>query len=497
MKILFAASEATPYAKTGGLGDVCGALPKALNKLGCDVRLIIPFYRQIQESGVRSQESGEKSAIKDTGIQVSVNIGIKETTGRLSGLTPPALSRKKHAFCPTVYFLKCDEYYDREYLYSTPDSDYPDNLERFAFFSRGVLEAVKQLDFKPDIIHCHDWQTGLIPAYLKTVYKNVPFYANIKTLFTIHNIAYQGLFPSHMFPITWLPDYVFNPEDMEFWGQINLLKSGIVFSDMITTVSKKYCQEIQTPKFGFGLEGVLNTKKDKLFGILNGVDYDEWDPAKDKFIPANYTQKNLSGKILCRKALLKEYGLKIPDDIPLIGIISRFTSQKGFDILSEAMDNIMSMNIGMVVVGSGERKYSGMFESLAGIYPEKLGVKIAFDDKLAHMITAGCDMILMPSYYEPCGMTQMYALKYGTIPIVRATGGLDDTVQNFDTAAGSGNGFKFHDYSPVALTEKIKKALAAFHSKGAWDKLIQNAMSLDFSWEGSAKKYLELYHLIT
>ncbi|MBI5326724.1 MAG: glycogen synthase GlgA [Deltaproteobacteria bacterium] len=489
IKILIATPEAIPFAKTGGLADVTGALPKVLKGLGCEVRLIMPFYRQIQEPG-------EKTDIKDTGIQVSVPLGFREIDvsvfeGSANGI--PA------------YFLKRDEYYDRKYLYTMPDGDYFDNAERFILFSRGVIEAIKKLDFQPDIIHCHDWQTGLISTYLKTIYKDAQFFANTKTVFTIHNIAYQGQFPESHFSLTGLPQGAFTPDGIEFWGNMNLLKAGIIFSDIVTTVSEKYSKEIQTPEFGYGLEGVLMAKKDKLFGVLNGVDYDDWSPEKDKFTIANYDYKNLSGKAECRKDLLREYMLNLPDNAPVIGIISRLADQKGFDILSQAMEDLMSMNIGMVVLGTGEKKYHDLFAELAKKYPKKLGVKITFDNKLAHKIEAGSDMFLMPSKYEPCGLNQIYSLKYGTIPIVRATGGLDDTIQDYTPPPShpllkrgfsnepTGNGFKFNEYSSHALLTKIKEAVKIFPNKKEWEKLAQTAMQQDFSWQRSAKRYVELY----
>lgn len=477
LKVLIATPEAIPFAKTGGLADVAGALPKVLKGLGCEVRLIMPFYRQIQESG-------EKTEIKDTGIQVSVPLGFRE-------LNVPVFQSSANNV--PVYFLKRDEYYDRKYLYTMPDGDYFDNAERFIIFSRAVIEAIKKLDFKPDIIHCHDWQTGLISTFLKTIYKNDPFFADTKTVFTIHNIAYQGQFPKSHFQLTGLPPDTFTPDGVEFWGNMNLLKAGIVFSDIITTVSEKYSHEIQTSEFGYGLEGVLQAKKENLFGVLNGVDYDDWSPEKDKFIIAKYDCKDLSGKAKCREDLLKEYKLNLPDDAPVIGIISRLADQKGFDILSQAMEDLMAMNLGVVVLGSGERKYHELFEGLAKKYPKKLGVKITFDNKIAHKIEAGSDMFLMPSKYEPCGLNQIYSLKYGTIPIVRATGGLDDTIQDYDRKAGEGNGFKFSDYSAKALTAKVKEAVEIFSDKRVWKKLVQKTMQQDFSWERSAKRYVELY----
>jgi len=493
IKILIATPEAIPFAKTGGLADVTGALPKVLKGLGCEVRLIMPFYRQIQESAVSSQQSGEKNEIKDTGIRVSVPMGFRE-------ISVPVFQGSANGI--PAYFLKRDEYYDRKYLYTMPEDDYFDNAERFILFSRGIIEAVKKLDFQPDIIHCHDWQTGLIPTYLKTIYKNDLFFANAKTVFTIHNIAYQGLFPASHFPLTGLPQEVFTPDGIEFWGSMNLLKAGIVFSDIVTTVSEKYSKEIRTAEFGYGLEGVLDSRKEKLFGVLNGVDYDDWSPEKDKFIIAKYDYKDLNGKAECRKDLLKEYNLNLSDDAPVIGIISRLADQKGFDILSQAMEELMSMNIGIVVLGTGEKKYHDLFAELAKKYPKKLGVKITFDNKIAHKIEAGSDMFLMPSKYEPCGLNQIYSLKYGTIPIVRATGGLDDTIQDYtqdsrlktqDSSTGEGNGFKFNEYSSHALLTKIKEAVKIFSNKKEWKRLVQTAMQQDFSWERSAKRYVELY----
>jgi len=317
-----------------------------------------------------------------------------------------------------------------------------------------------------------------------------------KPVFTIHNIAYQGLFPASHFPLTGLPQKVFTPDGIEFWGSMNLLKAGIVFSDIVTTVSEKYSKEIRTAEFGYGLEGVLDSRKEKLFGVLNGVDYDDWSPEKDKFIIAKYDYKDLNGKAECRKDLLKEYNLNLSDDAPVIGIISRLADQKGFDILSQAMEELMSMNIGIVVLGTGEKKYHDLFAELAKKYPKKLGVKITFDNKIAHKIEAGSDMFLMPSKYEPCGLNQIYSLKYGTIPIVRATGGLDDTIQDYDPKTGDGNGFKFKEYSSQVLLAKIKESAKIFSNKKEWKKLVQKAMQQDFSWERSAKRYVELYEKV-
>lgn len=475
LNVIIVSSEANPFAKTGGLADVAGALPIALRKLGCKVILFLPYYRHVRES---------KLEIEQTGLEVTVPIGKREIKAQVLRATSDGVP---------VYFLKRDEFYDRSNLYGTPEGDYFDNLERFAFFSRGVLEALKARGFEPDVIHCNDWQTGLIPAYLKDSYKNDLYYSKTATVFTIHNLAYQGLFPGKLYDITGLSQDLFHPEGLEFWGQANLLKAGLVYSEILTTVSEAYSREIQTPEYGWGLEGLLKKRKNDLFGVLNGVDYNEWNPEIDKSIPANYSIRDMKGKAVCRKALLKEFGLKLRSETPVIGIISRLADQKGFDILSQAMPELMGLNIGLVILGSGDRTYQELLKKLEGEYPRKLAVKIAFDNNLSHLVEAGSDMILMPSRYEPCGLNQIYSLKYGTVPVVRATGGLDDTVKDY--RGDEGNGFKFKEYSAEALLNKVKEAVRVFDDKKAWDALRKRGMTEDFSWENSAKKYVNLYEL--
>ncbi|MFQ5329317.1 MAG: glycogen synthase GlgA [Thermodesulfobacteriota bacterium] len=475
LKVLIVSSEAVPFAKTGGLADVAGALPQALKAAGCDVTLAMPLYREVVEKG---------GDFEEVDGAITVKIGLHDVTA--------SLLRGESDGVP-VYFLKQDEYFDRSFLYGTPDSDYFDNLERFTLFARGLLDGLSRLGETFDVIHCNDWQTGLIPLYLKSLYRADKNYRRTATLFTIHNIAYQGIFPSPLFPVTGLPSRLFSVDGLEFWGNISLLKGGLLFAELVTTVSKRYSREIQTKEFGYGLEGVLKARRKGLFGVLNGVDYREWNPEHDPHIAAPYSRKNISGKATCRRDLLGEFGLKLPAKRPLIGIISRLADQKGFDILSEAMDEIMAMDVGMVLLGTGERRYHELFTALAARYPKRLGVKISYDNTLAHKIEAGADIFLMPSKYEPCGLNQIYSLKYGTVPIVRATGGLDDTVEGYDRKRGKGNGFKFSRYAPTALVRKVGEAVTLFQDKREWRKVMQSGMAEDFSWERSAKRYITLY----
>ena len=471
--VVIAASEAVPFAKTGGLADVAGSLPAALKRLGCRVIVFVPYYREVAQKGLE---------IEDTGLTVPVNMGRRTVMARV-------LLGHEHGV--PFYFIRRDEYFDREYLYGTPEGDYFDNLERFTFFSRAVLEVIKARRLSPDIIHCNDWQTGLIPAYLKDIYREEPVFSKTATVLTVHNIAYQGQFPASFYDITGLGLYLFNPEGLEFWGNLNLLKAGIVFADAITTVSRGYCSEIQTPEYGYGLEGVLSKRKNDLTGILNGVDYAEWDPATDKLIPANFTASDLPGKSVCRRKLLKEFGLKAKASRPVIGMVTRLAGQKGIDILAEAIPELMALDIAMVILGSGDRSYQELLAGLARRYPEKLSVKIAFNGGLSHLVEAGSDMFLMPSKYEPCGLNQIYSLKYGTVPVVRATGGLDDTVRDFSEEGA--NGFKFKEYLAEALAEKVKEAVRVFSDKKAWAELQMSGMKEDFSWDDAAKRYIEVY----
>lgn len=480
MNILMVTSEIVPFAKTGGLADVLGSLPQALKKLGCDVRVILPFYKMAKPV--------VKKALIEHG-EISIPIGNERIVGS-------TLESRLLKDIP-VYLVKQDAYYDRDELYTTAEGDYPDNAQRFIFLSQYALEACKQLAFKPDIIHLHDWQTGLIPVYLKTVYADDPFFRKTGTLYTIHNIAYQGLFEYELFEMTWLPHSTFTIDGFEYWGKMNFMKAGINFSDYINTVSQKYSQEIQTSEYGYGIDGVLRTRAHRLSGIMNGVDYSLWNPESDEFIAENYQSDDMSGKTQCKRDLLKKFKLPLRSmRLPLIGIVSRLADQKGFDLIERILPEVMTMDVLFVVLGTGDSKYHALLKDFARKYPAKIGVRLGFDNALAHKIEAGADMFLMASRYEPCGLNQIYSLKYGTVPIVRATGGLDDSIENFDPATGNGNGFKLQNYNAEELLATIKRAVECFRQPDVWQKIVQNGMAVDFSWDASAKRYLNLYHQI-
>ena len=391
------------------------------------------------------------------------------------------------------YFVEYPEFFDRDALYGTPAGDYPDNAERFALFSRAVLEASKILGV-PDVFHCHDWQSALVPVLLSTVYAEDPAFSDVATVFTIHNMGYQGLFPPEVLPLLMLPWDLFTMSKMEFFGQVNFLKGALTYADFITTVSRKYSQEIQTAEYGFGLEGVLRGRSSTVTGILNGVDYDEWSPETDKFAIAHYSPQELTGKAKCKQDLLAAFGMaKADPKLPVIGIVSRFAAQKGFDLISQIADRLAREEMIVVALGAGDKPYEEMFIRLNKQFPNKIAVKVAYDNAIAHKIEAGSDMFLMPSRYEPCGLNQIYSLKYGTVPIVRATGGLDDTIEPWDARTGKGTGFKFTEYSGESLLLTIKQALHAFRDQTSWQVLMRNGMNKDFSWNASAREYVKVY----
>ncbi len=476
LKVWFVSPEVVPFAKTGGLADVAGSLPKALKGLGCDVRLVMPLYRQ-----VRDGKFPLKKVLEDLGIPLGLRY------------LPADIYQGELVEGLPVYFIEKDELYDRSQLYGTHKGDYFDNDRRFVYLCQGALSVARALGFQPHIIHCHDWQTGLIPAGLHFQRLSDSFYQDTAALFTIHNMAYQGSFPREIVTLAGLPPESFTPSGLEFWGQANLLKCGIVYSQIINTVSRKYSREIQTPEYGYGLEGILGYRRDDLFGIINGVDYQLWNPETDPFIASRFSRGDLRGKKACKKDLLFQYGL--PEDrerYPVLGVISRLADQKGFDLMAGIMDRLLEENVTLVILGTGEEKYHDLFTEWAGKNPEKVGLRLAFDNVLAHKIEAGSDLFLMPSLYEPCGLNQIYSLKYGTIPVVRATGGLDDTILPYEAATGEGTGFKFVPYETGAFWAALQEALSVYRDQNRWTRLMRKAMGMDFSWEASAREYIRL-----
>jgi starch synthase len=477
MNIVFAASEGVPFSKTGGLADVVGALPRALAALGHQVSVYLPRYRQTKLTEPVPEVRSVTIPFDDQYRFASVVSG-----GSLHGVR--------------FYFVEYPPYFDRDALYGTPAGDYPDNAERFALFSRTVLEASKILGV-PQIFHCHDWQSALIPVLVRTVYAEDPAFRDVGTVFTIHNMGYQGLFPPDTLPLLMLPWDLFTISKMEFFGQVNFLKGALTYSDFITTVSRKYSQEIQTAEYGFGLEGVLRDRASTVTGILNGVDYDEWSPQTDKFIAAKYSPQDLSGKAMCKHDLLAAFGIPTADvKLPVIGVVSRFAAQKGFDLIAQIADRLAREEMIVVALGAGDKTYEEMFLRLNKQFPKKIAVKVAYDNAIAHKIEAGADMFLMPSRYEPCGLNQIYSLKYGTVPIVRATGGLDDTIEPWDARTGKGTGFKFSEYNGESLLLTIKHALTAYRDQTSWQALMRNGMNKDFSWNASAREYGKIYEKV-
>lgn len=454
LKVLFASSEVEPFSKTGGLADVAGSLPIALDKAGIDIRVITPRYKCVRVSG---------------------------NEARLADKAP-------------VYFIKNSKYFMRNNLYAEKGGDYPDNLDRFAFFSKSILEGLKELDFKPDIIHCNDWQTALVPVYLKEIYgKRDKFYGKMKTVLTVHNLGYQGVFPKEEFPKTGLGWDYFTMQRLEFYDMVNILKGGLVFADIITTVSPTYAREIQTAEFGCGLNGLLSERKTALSGILNGIDYGEWDPSKDKELKYHFSALRPEGKRKDKTLLQKEAGLEERQDAPLIGIVSRLADQKGLDLIARIINPLLDHDVQFILLGTGEGKYHRLFEEISKRVPRKVSINLKFDGLLAKKIYSGADIFLMPSRYEPCGLSQMISLRYGTIPIVRRTGGLADTITEFDPDTTRGNGFVFERYDAWEFFDAIKRAVDIYRRKGLWAKLVSNAMKCDFSWDKSAEKYLEVY----
>jgi starch synthase len=475
MKILFVASEVVPFAKTGGLADVTGSLPLELQRMGHDVRIIMPFYKCV-DKGVFPVRKTRKS----------VDIP-------LDGLLHKGLLRQTDLDGIPVYLLENKRYFHRDFLYGTPAGDYPDNHQRFAFFCRGVLELLKRLDYRPDILHCHDWQTALVPLLLKHEYAADPFFAHTATVYTIHNLAYQGLFPVKSLEAIGLDSSYFSIDRLEFYGKVNLMKGGILTADQINTVSPTYCAEILTADQGCGLDGVLRTRRDDLCGILNGIDHAEWDPATDREIFKNYTSASLAGKPANKKGLQKLLGLEQAADIPLVGMVSRLSAQKGFDLVEQLLPDLVADRLQLVVIGSGDEKYAKLFQKISAQGFRNISLHVGFDHALARKIYAGSDLFLMPSHYEPCGLGQLIALRYGAVPVVRRTGGLADTVVDERDNVKEQTGFSFAEYTAPALWEALMRAVKAYRDRDAWRKIVRRGMNCDFSWKKSAAEYEDLY----
>ena len=482
MKIAFISTEAVPYAKTGGLADVSGSLPKELEQLGCKVKIFIPKYFLIDEEkhGLRyNWEIGE--------MPIRINDIIRSVHVHQSNLPNSNIE---------VNFIDCPHYFHRHRIYT----DDQDEDERFILFSKGVIETLQRMQWAPDVIHCNDWQAGLIPLFIKDNYNWDRLFDHTGTLFTIHNIGYQGRFSPSVLLSAEINNDLFYPDGpVEHDGSVSFMKTGIIFADILNTVSNKYSHEILKPELGAGLDKVLLNRKKDLYGILNGVDYNVWNPEIDEYIPYNYSSSDLSGKIKNKKFLLDHFNIPFDANLPLIGIISRMVNQKGLDIFADAIADLIKLNAQWIILGTGEDRYEELFRNLAHKFPQKFGVYLGYNNELSHLIEAGADMFLMPSRYEPCGLNQIYSLKYGTVPIVKKTGGLADTVHDWDELNSygleTGTGFSFNDHSGYALFTSVQRALNNFHQKETWRKIQNNGMTRDYSWKHSAEQYLELYKL--
>jgi len=464
MKVVFCSSEVFPFAKTGGLGDVCGSLPLALEKLGMEVSIFLPAYRCVGQAGHPMEQVTES-------------------------MSRTMLGENIH-----VYFIEHEKYFDRDGLYGDDAGDYSDNIERFSYYCEQVLTLLKQLDFQPDIVHCHDWQTALIPVYLKEKYKGDAFYAKTKTVMTIHNLAFQGVFPKEQYLKLGLDEKLFSAQGFEFYDQVSLLKAGIIYSDKVTTVSRQYAKEIQTKEFGCGLEDVLCGRHDDVIGILNGLDHDVWNPATDGFIAQKYSADDFDdAKLTNKMQLQKTLHLDARDDVPLFGFVGRLSHQKGIDLILETIEDLVKMDVQMVFLGQGEAQYQEKLKQMADLYSENVTACFDFNESLGHQIYAGSDLFLMPSRFEPCGLSQMISLYYGSIPVVFKTGGLADTITPSGPLHPNGNGFVFTKYTKEDFLNTIKKAVKLFEQEDKFHHLRQNAFRSEFSWKNSARKYQEIY----
>ena len=472
MKILMVASEVEPYSKTGGLADVLGALPKALAELGHEVAVVSPLYRG---APVRNADVVFDSLT----VRVEGETHFPRVVTLVDG-------RVRH------YFVAYDPFFDRDALYGDADGDYPDNPRRFFLFARVAMEIAK-LDFRPDLMHCHEWQAAMVPVLVRFVYSEDAALRETPILFTIHNLGYQGIFEASMLGALGLPQELLSMDGLEYYGKISFLKGALVYSDALSTVSKKYAKEIQTEEYGCGLDGVVRSRADDLHGVLNGADYTQWNPERDPLIAARFTYRDLRGKAACKRDLLESYGLALDDTRPLIGMVTRLAWQKGVDLLIESVDELMEQECAIVVLGEGDASTARALREAVRRYPGRFGFYEGFDERLAHKIEAGGDIFLMPSRYEPCGLNQMYSLRYGTVPVVRATGGLDDTVTQCENGVSGGTGFKFTEYSAEAMVEALRQAFTVYRNRARWRSLMRNGMRCDYSWPAAAREYDRIY----
>lgn len=475
MKLLFVASEVAPFAKTGGLADVVGSLPKALKKNGHDVRIIMPYYQCVDRGDFNIRKARK-------GFEVAMD-----------GLRHKTYLRQTMLDDVPVYLLEKKEFFFRPYLYGPPEGDYADNARRFGFFCHGVLDLLKRLDFRPDVIHCHDWQSALVPFLIKHEHQDDPFFMRTALVYTIHNLAYQGLFEPGELTDLGLDNAYFTMDRLEFYGKVNLMKGGILAADVVNTVSDTYCREIQTEEYGCGLQGVLQQRGRDLYGILNGIDYQEWNPATDLHLYKNYTAKTLAGKAANKKALQKDLGLDQVADVPLLAMVTRLSAQKGLDLLEPLLPRLAAERLQLVLLGTGDERYMTMLRDYAAAGPANVSIHLGFDQTLARRIYAASDLFLMPSHYEPCGLGQLIAFRYGSVPVVRRTGGLADTVFDQRDGVREPNGFTFEDATADAFWDAICRARTAYGDRKAWNKMVKTCMTADYSWEYSAGEYEALY----
>jgi len=473
---LMATPEASPFAREGNLAEVIYGLSRALVRSGNRVAIVIPLYRQAHRSGWPGSF---------TGRTVSVSLSYKTLDAEIFHTTlEPGLD---------FYFIRQDSLFDREGLYGTCYGDFQDNAERFVFFSRAVVEMVETLELEFDVCHCHDWQTGLVPVYARTLYRDRPRWRHLAVVYSVHNAGFQGIFSGYDFSLTGLDWGLFSPKALEFYGKINFMKGGLVFADLLCTVSAKYREKILTPEYGFGLEGVFNERVGELFALSEGVDYSRWNTLNNPVLAAPYDESNLEGKQTCKAHLVARFGLDLPMDRPLIGMSPPLLKHEGIDLVGNVLDDLMHLDVGFVLQGLGDERHQHLLQEIQNRHPERMGLFLGYSEEMTHQIIAGSDIFCMPPMYETGGLDQLHCLRYGTVPLVRATGGLDETIQEYNPETGKGNGFKFSGYTPEEFMSAVRRAITLFHDKSSWEVLIRNNMALDFSWDSIIPQYLELY----